>query len=720
MQKPWGTKNKGEEGVIVKLGIAQKLTLGILIPLVLVLGGIGILLGARVTETVEGMMTENLTSQSQAAANEVDAFIKEFYGVVDTMLMSPDVVSVATDHAKTTLDGSEHFQELLEQLQNTQEQYQGTLVGVWYADVDLQELVYSNNDRLTSADVDFSTREWYSRTQQEKQTIMTSAYVDAGTQQMVITVVGPVMENGQMVGVVGVDVGMDELKNSLSGMTIGETGYITLYDSADMILYHPDSSVVGTTVQEAQYSETIQDALLNNTDVSGVQYTRQGNSYYGSTVSLGDTGYQVLGLIPAAEYDGRVSDMVRVVVIGFVGCAILLAAIILLLSISITRPLKRLTVVAERLADGELNVEYTVKGRDEVAQLGQSTMHIVDRLKTYIDYINEISAVLAQMGEGNLIFQLHHDYRGEFAKLKESMLAIQSSLTDTISGIAQSAAQVNMGADQISSGAQALAQGATEQASSVQELSDAVQTLNNKVTDGASKASEVIIQLNNVKDQVDASNGQMQDMLQAMRDISTHSNDISKIIKTIDDIAFQTNILALNAAVEAARAGTAGKGFAVVADEVRNLAGKSAAAAKETNDLIARSVEAVKKGEGIARTTAESLGMAAADSGEVVAVIDKVVEDYQDQASRLKEISIGVDQISEVVQTNSATAEQSAAASEELSGQAQMLKGMISRFKLPGTEDGFPVAPLQVESGQDHLPSLSQQGDSHSSFSDKY
>ena len=144
----------------MKLGIAQKLTLGILIPLVLVLGGIGILLGARVTETVEGMMTENLTSQSQAAANEVDAFIKEFYGVVDTMLMSPDVVSVATDHAKTTLDGSEHFQELLEQLQNTQEQYQGTLVGVWYADVDLQELVYSNNDRLTSADVDFSTREW--------------------------------------------------------------------------------------------------------------------------------------------------------------------------------------------------------------------------------------------------------------------------------------------------------------------------------------------------------------------------------------------------------------------------------------------------------------------------------------------------------------------------------------------------------------------------------
>lgn len=705
----------------MKLGIAQKLALGILIPLILVLGGIGLLLGIRVSATVEELMTENLTSQSQSAANQVNSFLKEYYGVVETMLMSPDIVSVATDHTKTTLDGSEHFAELMDQLKNTQEQYQGTLVGVWYADVDLQELVYSNNDRLTSADVDFSTREWYTRAQQGKQTTITSAYVDVGTQQMVITVVGPVLENGQMVGVVGVDVGMDELKNTLNGMAIGDTGYITLYDSADMILYHPDSSMVGTTVQEAQYSESIESALLNNENVEGVEYTRQGNHYYGSTVSLGDTGYQVLGILPAAEYEGRVSETVRVVIIGFVGCAVLLSVIVLLLAISIIRPLKRLTVVAERLADGELNVEYTVKGRDEVAQLGQSTMHIVDRLKTYIDYINEISAVLAQMGEGNLIFQIHHDYRGEFAKLKESMLAIQSSLTDTISGIAQSAAQVNMGADQISSGAQALAQGATEQASSVQELSDAVQTLNNKVAEGANKAGEVIVQLNRVKDQVDASNGQMQDMLQAMQDISRHSNDISKIIKTIDDIAFQTNILALNAAVEAARAGAAGKGFAVVADEVRNLAGKSATAAKETNELIAQSVAAVQQGEGIARTTAETLEVAATDAGQVVAVIDKVVEDYQDQASRLKEISIGVDQISEVVQTNSATAEQSAAASEELSGQAQMLKGMISHFKLPGTQDGFPMAPLQVESSyEDSKPAASQYGSNNPNFSDKY
>ncbi len=705
----------------MKLGIVQKLALGILIPLILVLGGIGLLLGVRVSGTVQELLTEDLTSQSQSAANQVNAFLKEYYGVVDTMLMSPDIVSVATDHTKTTLDGSEHFAELMDQLKNTQEQYQGTLVGVWYADVDLQELVYSNNDRLTSADVDFSTREWYTRAQQGKQTTITSAYVDVGTQQMVITVVGPVLENGQMVGVVGVDVGMDELKSSLSGMTIGDTGYITLYDSADMILYHPDSSVVGTTVQEAQYSESIESALLNNENVEGVEYTHQGNPYYGSTVSLGDTGYQVLGILPAAEYEGRVAETVRVVIIGFVGCAVLLAVIVLLLAISIIRPLRRLTAVTERLADGELNVEYTVKGRDEVAQLGQSIMHIVNQLKTYIDYINEISAVLAQMGEGNLIFQLRHEYRGEFAKLKESMLAIQSSLTDTMSGIAQSAAQVNMGADQISSGAQALAQGATEQASSVQELSDAVQTLNQKVTDGADKAGEVIVQLNRVKDQVDASNGQMQDMLVAMQDISKHSNAISKIIKTIDDIAFQTNILALNAAVEAARAGAAGKGFAVVADEVRNLAGKSATAAKETNELIAQSVAAVQQGEGIARTTAETLEVAATDAGQVVAVIDKVVEGYQDQASRLKEISIGVDQISEVVQTNSATAEQSAAASEELSGQAQMLKGMISHFKLPGTQDGFPMAPLQVESSyEDSKPAAPQYGSNNPNFSDKY
>lgn len=704
----------------MKLGIAQKLALGILIPLILVLSGIGVLLGIQISGTVEQMMTENLTAQAESGAQQVNAFLKQYYGIVDTMICSPAISNLAADQAKTSLDGSAYFSGMLNELKEIQQRYQGTVLGVWFADIGLQELVYSDNSRFTSADMDFSTREWYIRSQQEQKAIVTGAYIDVATQKLVISIAGPIMSNNRMIGVVGLDVSTEQLSNSLSSIQVGETGYITLIDSSNMIIYHPDSSVVGTTIEEAQYSDNMKQALLNRNSVKGLSYTRQNTSYYGSTATLDDIDYEVLGVLPSEEYNSHVSSTVRVIVISFVICAILLAIIVTLLAISIIRPLKRLGKVADRLADGELDVDYQVKGHDEVARLGQSTLRIVERLKTYIKYIDELSSVLDQMGRGNLVFELQYDYHGEFAKLKEALLRIQKNLSETLSSIAMSAAQVHMGSDQIASGAQALAQGATEQASSVQELSSTVQSLNEKVTEGAAQAGQMIEQLNEVKAQVSTSNGQMQDMLTAMQDISRHSNAIGKIIKTIDDIAFQTNILALNAAVEAARAGTAGKGFAVVADEVRNLAGKSAAAAKETNELIAHSVEAVKQGESIARATADALSTAASNSDEVVAAVERVTRDYQDQAARLKEVSIGVNQISEVVQTNSATAEQSAAASEQLSGQAQMLKGMISHFVLLESENGLPMSSFEENSSTDSVSPVPVEHYDSTNYTDKY
>ena len=357
----------------------------------------------------------------------------------------------------------------------------------------------------------------------------------------------------------------------------------------------------------------------------------------------------------------------------FIIVAAMLFALYIIRSINV--PVSELDDVARRIANGDLNQSITYHSKDELGKLAVNFNKTVDRLRDYVKYIDEISDVLKQIAGGNLVFELTYDYAGEFAKIKAALEEISNSLNQTMGQINQTSDQVSAGSEQVSSGAQALSQGATEQASSIEELAATI-------AETAGNASDARLQCGHTGEQVATSNEQMKEMIAAMQEISDKSGEISKIIKTIEDIAFQTNILALNAAVEAARAGEAGKGFAVVADEVRNLASKSSEASKSTAALIEGTVEAVEKGTGIANATAQSLNAVVESTKSVVDTVDKIASAAEQQASSIAQVTQGIDQISSVVQTNSATAEESAAASEELSGQAQVLKNLVGQFKL--------------------------------------
>ena len=375
--------------------------------------------------------------------------------------------------------------------------------------------------------------------------------------------------------------------------------------------------------------------------------------------------------------DAMITVLIAVMLAGVAGSI----AWGIMLARALSRPINEMASAAENIAEGNLNVAITYVSRDEIGSLANSLKSAAHTLQLYI---RDISSHLDLIARGDLTAEISQEYAGDFAPIKDALVTISDDLNRALTTISNSAEQVNSGASQMSGGAQELAQGTTEQAGTVEELAAASSDISDKVKENAESVRVMAGYVDEAVAQIGRGNTQMDRMLSAMNDISTSSNEIGKIIKAIDDIAFQTNILALNAAVEAARAGAAGKGFAVVADEVRNLAVKAADAAKQTTALIDDSVQNVQHGTEMANSTAKALNDAAEKIHLVGETIAKVSSASDGQALAIRQITIGVEQVSSVVQTNSATAEESAAASEELSAQADMLLGLVNHFRLKG------------------------------------
>lgn len=565
--------------------------------------------------------------------------------------------------------------------------------------------VLDTSGNMSSGGDNYAQADFFVAAMQGK-TFITTPSTSKATGELVVALSAPIWEDGkvnsEITGVILAIAPGTLLYEAVEGINVSPSGYTYVIDKNGYTIAYPDTQRVidRENIEELAKENT---ALKSLADIHAKarageagfdRYTYKGVKKFLAYAPVPESdGWSVCVNAPEGDFTSGVLKTIYISGGMMVLFAVLGTLISLLIASKIAHPVSAFVARLSKLSEGDVTSPLPEVDISS-AEMEQLKRALEETLSNTGEIIRDIDYMLTEMADGNFdIFSAIPDrYLGDYQNILTALRRIKSGLTSSFSTILQVSEQVSAGSAQVSFGAQSLAQGTTEQASSIQELSASVTEVAQRVKDNASHA-ERAKSLTEESGRMMASN--QKDMAlarQAMEEISVTSRDIGKVIKAIDDIAFQTNILALNAAVEAARAGAAGKGFAVVADEVRNLSQKSAEAAKNTTALIESSIGAVEKGAELVSRTTAGFEVVATKAEEVTGLIQEIANQAQEQAAAMSQVSVGIEQISAVVQVNSATSEESAAASEELSGQALSLKALVGRFKLasdnPSAQEG--------------------------------
>ncbi|WP_243577917.1 methyl-accepting chemotaxis protein [Clostridium minihomine] len=677
--------------------LRKKIIVFIGIPVILSYLAVGTAIFQIMETNIQQLTNDKLTSDSRAASGDIELFLQQYVEVPKQFAQNVEVQDMMSKiGAGQQMEQDLRFGELLATMENLAGE-DTNILSVFLADVDARQYVTSTGENVQNYAT--TERPWFVEMKESNALTLTEPYEDLTTKKLVVTIAAPVYQKGtqQIIGAVGLDLVVDNLRTSMSQYKLGETGFYIMVSSGGRVIYHPDSTKINQNITDIDLSQNFKNTISAKTE-GLLEYTSEGVHSHGYLSAVGNTGWMIATGLPDAEYNAVFNQILFVWAIAMLLAMVVVAAFIVVITRGLVAPIKKLEIVANQIAEGNLDVSIEVETRDETGKLAAAFDRTVSQLIHYREYIQEIVSVLETMAQGDMRIRLQHEYAGEFAPIKQALLDISGALNNTLTTINEIAEQVNSGAEQVSSAAQALAAGATEQAASVEELSSMLTRIDEAAKKNAQEADGALELMDQSTQQFRRIDQRVNGLKEHMRDISKSSEMIMGITHAIEDIAFQTNILALNAAIEAARAGTAGKGFAVVADEVRNLAAKSAEAVKRTAELLEESGQTVAKGSVAVDEVSLAMGDVVNLAEQVDTSVHTMGRSAQDQAQAIMQITDGLSQISAVVQTNAATAEESSASSEELSAQAGVLHKEIRKFQLEGSEaDQLPPEADQAE-----------------------